>query len=97
MSDYVKLADNPVLVIQNPTCSACCVDLISEDGWLCPVCGSSWSYDDGDGDKGELYESWSGETLSGEPLGEDEAMCAGIAFEREQGAKALARLRGDMA
>ncbi len=67
--DYIKLDKAPVWVLQYPTCSACTVDLDTDgDGWLCPQCGSIWDMRANDGDVGELYESWSGDTLSGPSL-----------------------------
>lgn len=73
--DYIKLDKAPVWVLQYPTCSACTVDLDTDgDGWLCPQCGSIWDMRANDGDVGELYESWSGDTLSGPSLTWDEAM-----------------------
>lgn len=91
MSDYVKLAEPPTLELRAPTCSACSVDLISEDGWMCPVCGTCWSYNDGDGDAGELYEAWSGETLDGDSIDSDAAFQAGVEFERREREAVLAR------
>lgn len=73
MSDYIKLDEPPMWVIQYPQCSACLVDLQIEDDWLCPVCGTSWDRDATDGDAGTLYETWSGETLSGPTLSHEEA------------------------
>lgn len=81
---YIKLTEPPRFVFQDPTCSACGVDLVSEDGWLCPVCGTSWSYDASDDDPGNLYEEWSGEELDAEPVDEDAAYQAGITHAREQ-------------
>lgn len=82
MSEYIKLAEAPTISYSYPTCGACVVDLESDsDGWTCPVCGTSWSHRDGDGDTGTLYESWAGEELDGETLSEDEARKAGIAYE----------------
>lgn len=88
MTDYIKLEQAPQLVLQSPTCSACGVDVESEDGgWLCPVCGTTWSYNDSDGDDGSLYEEWSGETLESEPASSSAALDAGIAHERAKRAE----------
>lgn len=69
MGDYVKLAKAPVLILQHPACSACDVELDIDEGfWLCPCCGTAWDMGATDGDEGELYESWSGDSLDGPPL-----------------------------
>lgn len=87
---YIKLAEAPVWVIQYPQCSACMVDLFTDgDGWTCPVCGTQWDMNANDGDKGELYESWSGETLEDDPVSESDAMKAGIEYEQAQRRAAL--------
>ena len=66
MGDYVKLAKAPVLILQHPACSACDVELDIDEGfWLCPCCGTAWDMGATDGDEGELYESWSGDSLDG--------------------------------
>lgn len=91
---YIKLKRAPEWVLQFPQCSACMVDLETDgDGWICPVCGTSWSTDANDGDVGELYESWSGEKLDGPALGEHEAMQAGVTWERAIREKTLASIR----
>lgn len=92
MSEYIKLAEAPAFVYQTPHCGACSVDLESEDGWLCPVCGTSWGYDASDGDSGELYESWAGEELEGETLGQDAAFQAGTSHDRDKRTKLYASL-----
>lgn len=84
MSDYIKLTEAPKLVWNAPHCSACEVDLKCEDGWICPACGTSWSIDGTDGDKGELYESWSGELLEGEPISADVAWRVSRMAERAE-------------
>lgn len=72
MSEYVKLADAPPLVLNNPDCGMCATEVESDgDGWLCPSCGTTWDYASSDGDTGTLYEEWSGETLGGEPVPAD--------------------------
>jgi hypothetical protein len=91
VSEYIKLAERPQWVIQYPQCSACCVDLETDgDGWTCPVCGSAWSQSANDGDEGELYESWSGETLDGDPVANDDAWRTGAKRERENVARIMA-------
>lgn len=90
MTEYIKLAEAPTFVFQNPTCGACSVELDTEEGWVCPCCGTSWSYDAGDGDTGELYESWSGETLDSETVSEDAAYDAGAKHKREADKKLYA-------
>lgn len=90
---YIKLDNAPQWVFQYPTCSACTVDLDTDgDGWLCPQCGSVWDMGANDGDKGELYESWSGGTLPGPSLTWDEAMSLAIRRERERHDAYMARL-----
>jgi len=84
MRTYVKLAEAPTYVIQYPLCSACCVDLEYDDGWTCPGCGTSWDRRASDGDEGDLYESWSGETLDGPVVSEDEAFDLSLKREREE-------------
>lgn len=87
MTEYVRLAEAPAWSVSYPTCSVCCVDLQYEDGWLCPVCGTSWPGNASDGDTGTLYEDWSGETLEGETITEDEAQNVGIAYEQAERAR----------
>lgn len=92
MSEYIKLAEAPVFVCQSPHCGSCSVDLEYEDGWVCPVCGTSWGADASDGDAGELYESWAGVELEGEALGDDAAFQAGIAHDRAEREKLFTSL-----
>jgi len=68
MSDpLVKYETAPSLSINYPDCSACAVEVEGDgDGWMCPRCGTSWPYDAGDGDEGQLYEDWNGEPSEGE-------------------------------
>ena len=74
MSDYVKLKEAPYISYSTPTCSTCLEELdIEDDGWICPACGTFWSYSDNHGDAGQLYEEWSGEDLPGEALSENDA------------------------
>lgn len=74
MVGYVKLSEPPMWCIQYPTCSACEVDLDTDgDGWTCPSCGTTWPMSAGDGDKGELHESWAGEELPGPVLTAEQA------------------------
>lgn len=74
MSDYIRLSQPPMWVINYPTCSACAVDLETEgDGWTCPSCGTSWSMDANDGDRGTLYADWSGEDPTGPEVDEADA------------------------
>lgn len=62
MSPHVRYSEPPEFVIHYPTCSACDIDLDHDgDGWECPKCGTQWDSSAADGDRGELYESWSGE------------------------------------
>lgn len=70
-----RLAEAPVLVLNNPDCGTCDVTVESGDeGWICPNCGTYWSYSDnpGDGDAGQLYAEWSGEDVDDLPLVNDE-------------------------
>lgn len=91
MSEYIKLAEAPVFVFQSPTCGACSVELEHDgDGWECPCCGTIWVGDACDGEQGELYESWSGETLDGETVSEDAAYDAGNKHKREADKKRYA-------
>ena len=50
-----------------PICDACDVEVVLDDGWLCPSCGTSWPAEllECDGDQGTLYPDWSGEELTG--------------------------------
>ena len=73
MSDYLRLTRAPYISWSAPTCSACDVDLEFDDGWLCPSCGTAWGSMAGDGDYGELYESWAGEPAGGLEVTKDEA------------------------
>ena len=73
MNDYLRLTKPPTIVLLAPICSVCEVDLENDDGWLCPSCGTAWGYMAGDGDDGELYESWAGEPADGPAVTEDEA------------------------
>jgi hypothetical protein len=70
--EYVRLTRAPRIIYNAPDCDACSVELESEDGWFCPSCGTSWGYDDGDGDSGILYEDWSGEILTGPTIDPDD-------------------------
>lgn len=82
-ADYIRLGEPPRWCVQYPTCSACAVDLETDgDGWTCPVCGTSWSMDAGDGDKGTLYADWAGETPSGPVVPENQAFLWGSYYER---------------
>ena len=65
MNDYLRLSKPPTISWSAPMCSACYVDLECDDGWLCPSCGTAWGSMAGDGDDGELYESWAGEPADG--------------------------------
>jgi len=74
VSNYVRLAEAPEWCIQYPTCSACAVELDHDgDGWQCPSCGTAWSTDANDGDKGTLYADWAGEESNGPIVTEDQA------------------------
>jgi len=73
MADYIKLNKAPTLSFNNPNCEACAEEVESADeGWQCKYCGTYWSFRDGEDDPGELYESWSGESLEGEALDPDD-------------------------
>jgi hypothetical protein len=94
MSEYIKLTAPPVWVVKYPECGSCSVELDTDgDGWLCTICGSSWPMNADDGEVGMLYEDWSGETLDGEPLSEDEAFKVGMRVERERREAYLTQLR----
>ena len=83
MPDYIRLSKPPQWCIQYPTCSACTVDLDTDgDGWVCPVCGTLWSQDAGDGDEGSLYTEWAGEEADGPIVPEDDAWRWGDYHER---------------
>ena len=80
---YLRLSEAPQLVTHYPTCGACYVETDNDgDGFTCPNCGTAWSNDAGDGDLGDLYESWSGEQLGTDVFTEDEA--SEIALYRER-------------
>lgn len=67
-NEYLKLAERPRLEHPgNPTCEACAVEVIWEDDWLCPSCGTTWSAEnlEAGADDAQLFEEWSGETLTG--------------------------------
>lgn len=52
-----RLAEAPVLSLNAPDCGTCEVSVESDgDGWTCPNCWSTWSYDQGDGDVGQLHD-----------------------------------------
>lgn len=73
-TEYLHLAEAPVLCVNNPSCSACGVEVESDgDGWLCPSCGTSWDINSADGDIGMTYEDWSGEELTGPIISHSEA------------------------
>lgn len=70
-----RLAEAPVLVLNNPDCGTCDVTVEADsEGYTCPNCGTYWSYSDnpGDGDEGQLYAEWSGEDVDDLPLVNDE-------------------------
>lgn len=93
MADYLKLAQAPEFVLHYPTCSTCDVDLDHDgDGWTCPTCGTAWDRDASDGDKGELYASWSGEDLSGPALSTDDAERISFERQREESKRRLASI-----
>jgi len=74
MSAYIKLAEPPEFVLHYPTCSACDIELEHDgDSFSCPSCGTSWDPNATDGDKGELYSSWSGEEASGPSVTPEQA------------------------
>jgi hypothetical protein len=82
-ADYIRLNEAPRWVVQYPQCSACAVDLETDgDGWTCPVCGTAWAMNAGDGDVGELYPNWSGEVATGPLVHEQEAFLWGSYHER---------------
>lgn len=73
---YLRLDKAPSLHHPGgPICGACLVETNLEDGWVCPSCGTSWPSDvvEDDGENAELYESWSGEELTGPTCPTDEA------------------------
>ena len=85
MADYTKLKEASTLVIQYPLCNACWQE-VSHDGdsWICPHCGTTWDSDAGEDEPGTLYEEWSGETLSGDPVSDDQALRIAARNAREQ-------------
>jgi hypothetical protein len=89
MSDEptVKYVTAPTLSLNMPDCSACCVAVEWEDGYICRQCGTTWSHDAGDGDVGELYESWSGEVLDIPATDPEQAWLTTIDHERTRLAK----------
>lgn len=94
MSDYLRLEQQPEFVLHYPTCGTCAVDLDTDgDGWTCPSCGSMWDNHASEGDKGELYESWSGEAIAGDALTEEEARDISWRRQREERDRFLADLR----
>lgn len=73
----VRYAEAPEFVLHYPTCSACDVELEHDgDAWECPKCATTWDSQAGDGDKGELYEHWSGESLDQPTISHDEGASA---------------------
>lgn len=64
MVEYIRLAEAPYITYREPMCGTCETELESDDGWLCPSCGTAWSPDAGDRSTGNLYEDWSGERIS---------------------------------
>lgn len=74
---YVKLSETPALNHPgSPSCDACWVDTEHDgDNWVCPSCGTAWPGDilEDDGEKGSLFEEWSGETLTGLTCPNDDA------------------------
>lgn len=82
MADYIRLSEPPKWCIQYPQCSACVVDLEFDDEWTCPMCGTTWGADAGDGDKGTLYAEWAGEDATGPAVSEDEAHHWGHYYEQ---------------
>lgn len=85
MSDYIKLAEAPTLTIRHPDCDACHVEVESDgDGWLCPVCGTSWDYNASEDQKGTLYEEWSGEELFSQLVPNDDAWQHGSAYTHKE-------------
>ena len=90
----VKLDRPARLRLRYPTCGACEVEVDSDgDGWQCPVCGTSWPYQAGDDDEGELYEAWSGEVLGLLPVTHDEARQVAFRWEQRKHAEFMASLR----
>ena len=93
MGAYVKLAEAPTLTIRNPECDACCIEVDGDgDGFVCPCCGTSWSYQDGEHTPGTLYEDWSGEDLPGDTVRNDEGHVFGQRHERKKREELFARL-----
>lgn len=91
---YIKLTEAPTLTIRMPDCDACSVEVESDgDGWLCPVCGTSWPYDGSEDEPGTLYEEWSGEDLEGPAVPNDDAHHHGGKFEADR----LQKILGDIA
>lgn len=98
MSGYIKLTEAPTLSIRHPDCDACTVEVESDgDGWICPCCGTTWSYNGGEDEPGTLYEEWSGEPADGPAVAADDAWRHGGKYEAEQLADTLARIDRDLA
>ena len=75
----VRYSEPPTFVMHYPTCSACSIDLDHDgDGWTCPKCETAWDTNASDGDEGELWESYSGESFDEdvEPMTHDEGFKA---------------------
>ncbi|GAB3176181.1 hypothetical protein GCM10027059_50670 [Myceligenerans halotolerans] len=90
MSTHIKLADVPTLTFRIE-CGACGVDVESDpDGHTCPVCGTRWAPEAGDGDTGERCDEW--DELPGEPLDE---MAANLEAQRRAHRRIAAILGGD--
>ena len=69
---YLRLLNPPVMWTFDPVCGTCTTTLDSDgDGWVCKSCGSSWSYNNGDGEYG---------TLAPPEETEGPALCANTAF-----------------
>ena len=84
MTDYLKLAEPPGISYRAPVCDACLEELDWDgDSLRCPTCGTSWSEGASDGDAGDLYEQWSGETLEGPTIENDYAYLAASELMRK--------------
>ena len=59
MNQYIKLSKAPTIYFQSPVCNVCAIYVESDgDQWVCPCCGTSWSFGATDGDVGDLCDEW---------------------------------------
>ncbi len=82
----VRYAEAPILVHVNPECDSCGIATdMSDDGWECPTCCTTWDWNDYD-QRGTQYADWSGESVDHMPVtDEDDGFkVAGLPYENER-------------